>query len=92
MSYEPLGAQAEKSRRQKLCKNRPTGTDRCIIHITKKQERKTTKKRHKQVPHPHQPLLLVEKGEKAIEKYLTESNCRNGKQITDHIILERNFT
>ena len=51
-------------------------------HHKKKQERKTTKK---QVPHPHQPLVLVEKGEKAIEKYLTESNCRNGKQITDQI-------
>ena len=49
---------------------------------TRKKNNRTTKK---QVPHPHQPLLLVEKGEKAIEKYLTESNCRNGKQITDHI-------
>ena len=66
----------------------PTGAS-STSQKNKKEKQQNNQK--KQVPHPHQPLLLVEKGEKAIEKYLTESNSRNGKQITDHIILERDL-
>ena len=71
---------------------KPANWHRQVHHPHHKKTReKNNRKTKKQVPHPHQPLLLVEKEEQAIEKYLTESNCRNGKQITDHIILERNL-
>ena len=86
MSYEPLGAQAEKSRRQKLCKNRPTGTDRCIIHITKKNKREKQQDNKKTgASSTSTPSAGGKKENKQLKNTPTESNWRNGKQITDHI-------